>query len=195
MKYINKVLVVVLITFLGGCSVGGNFNKMNENQLVVGKTTKTDIVSSMGKPFMDATSIHNGIEIDNLTYLYINSGEKAAFPGMTPVRVQIVYFKEEVLIGKQYDSTFAVDSTLFDLEKAKKIKKGQTKADVISMLGEPKGENHFPLIDNEEGYAYIYMFTHRNGSESNPDVLFIEFDSKNIVTKTKLTVTSQHKVK
>jgi outer membrane protein assembly factor BamE (lipoprotein component of BamABCDE complex) len=187
LKTIAPMLIVALIA---GCA-GVNFKKMEENQLVLGKTTKQDILTSMGNPNGKGTNIFNGIELNIISYAYANVGGTPALPGVTPARFQGFLFRDGILVGKEYTSSFSIDSTLFDTDKAKTIKKGQTKDNVVSIMGQPKGKYLYPIIDDKSGYAYVYMFTQTKGFKSKTDLFVVEFNKNNIVTKTKLSSSNQ----
>ncbi|MFT7561272.1 MAG: outer membrane protein assembly factor BamE (lipoprotein component of BamABCDE complex) [Flavobacteriales bacterium] len=191
MKHLSKIITGIAITLLVGCAAGVNFQKMSEDRLTLGKTTKTDVLASMGKPNGKGTNTFNGVELEIVTYAYAKVGGSAALPGVTPARSQGLLFKDGVLVGKEYTSSFEVDSTLFDTDKAKAISKGQTKDDVIAVMGLPLGEYLFPIIDDQDGYAFVYMFTQTKGFKSKSDLFVVEFDSANVVTKTKLSSAGQ----
>ncbi|KQA24873.1 hypothetical protein AAY53_17045 [Vibrio metoecus] len=187
-KFVTSVVFAVLIT---GCAAGVNFKKMDESQLILGKTTKQEVLLSMGKPNGKGANTFNGIELDIINYAYAQVGGDAVLPGVTPARSQGLLFKNGVLVGKEYTSSFSVDSTLFDLEKAKTIIKGQSKEEVISIMGPTRGEYLYPIIEEEKGYAYVYMFNQTKGFKSKSDVFIVEFDENNTVTKTQLSSAGQ----
>jgi outer membrane protein assembly factor BamE (lipoprotein component of BamABCDE complex) len=191
MKYLKNTITVLLITLLTGCAAGVNFAKMTEDQLVLGKTTKQDVLTSMGEPNGKGTNTFNGIELEILSYSYAIVGGKPALPDVTPARSQGLVFRDSVLVGKEYTSSFASDSTLFDIDKAKSIAKGQTKEDVIAIMGSPLGGYLYPVIDNENEHAYVYMFVQTIGFTFQSDIFVVEFNESDIVTKTKLSSTGQ----
>lgn len=191
MKKLKLITSILIVALIAGCAAGVNFKKMDENQLVLGKTTKQDVLTFMGKPNGKGTNTFNGIELDIVNYAYAKVGGSSALPGVTPARSQGLLFREGVLVGKEYTSSFSTDSTLFDTDKAKTIKNGQTKEDVVSIMGLPKGEYLYPIIDDEDGYAYVYMFTQTKGFKSKTDLFVVEFNKSNVVTKTKLSSTGQ----
>jgi outer membrane protein assembly factor BamE (lipoprotein component of BamABCDE complex) len=187
MKRLNKIFAGIAITLLMGCAAGVNFKKMSEDQLTLGKTTKTEVLASMGKPNGKGTNTFNSVELEVVTYAYAKVGGSAALPGVTPARSQGLLFKAGILVGKEYTSSFEVDSTLFDTDKAKAISKGQTKNDVIAVMGLPLGEYLSPIIDDQNGHAFVHMFTQTKGFKSKSDLFVVEFNSANVVTKTKLS--------
>ena len=118
---------MLLVTLIAGCAAGVNFKKMSESQLVLGKTTKQEVLLSMEKSNGKGTNTFNGVELEIVNYAYAKVGGGAALPGVTPARSQGLLFRDGVLVGKEYSSSFSEDSTLFDTEIAKSITKGQTK--------------------------------------------------------------------
>jgi len=192
MKILKATFIVAVLSIIVGCAAGVNFKKMEEDQLVLGETTKDQITSIMGKANGKGTNTFNGIELEILNYAFARAGGGgAALPGVTPARSQGFLFRDGVLVGKEYTSSFEVDSTYFDIDKAKSISKGQVREEVVAIMGEPKGEYLYPLIEDKEGYAYVYMFTQTKGFKSKTDLLVVEFDSDHIVTNTKLTSAGQ----
>ncbi|MEW8441275.1 MAG: outer membrane protein assembly factor BamE [Candidatus Thiodiazotropha taylori] len=191
MKKLKLITSMLIVALIAGCAAGVNFKKMEENQLVLGKTTKQDVLTFMGKANGKGANTFNGIELDVLNYAYAKVGGGSALPGVTPARSQGLLFRDGVLVGKEYTSSFSSDSTLFDTDKAKTIIKGQTKEDVVFIMGLPKGEYLYPIIDDESGYAYVYMFSQTKGFKTRTDLFVVEFNKDNIVTKTKLSSTGQ----
>lgn len=191
MKMFKNLLGVSIVILMTACAAGVNFKKMPETSLVLGKTTKQEIMTVMGKPNFKGSKTVNGVDLEVMTYAYAKVGGDAVLPGVTPARSQGFLFKEGVLVGKEYSSSFQEDNTLFDVEKAKTVKKGQSKSDVIALLGEPKGEYLFPVVADKTGYGLAYMFTQTKGFKSKSDVLMVEFNSGDVVTDVKLTSVGQ----
>lgn len=191
MGFFKGAITVSLVCLLTACAAGVNFKKMQESDLVLGKTTKQQITVSMGKPNFKGTKTFNGIELDVATYAYAKVGGSAVLPGVTPARSQGLLFKDGILVGKEYTSSFAEDSTLFDVQKAKLVLKGQKKSEVVAIIGEPKGQYIYPIITNKNGYAYVYLFSQTKGFKSKSDSLVVEFDEKDVVSDVKLSSVGQ----
>lgn len=191
MKSIKCLTLTVLAALNFACAAGVNFKKMDESQLVLGKTTKQAVMASMGKPNGKGSNTFNGIELEIINYAYARVGGSAALPGVTPARSQGFLFKDGILVGKEYTSSFAVDSTFFDISKAKTIAKGQTKAEVVAVMGNPRGEYVYPIIEDKNGHAWVYMFTQTKGFKSKSEIFVVEFDDKGVVVNTKISSTGQ----
>ncbi|MCW8987130.1 MAG: outer membrane protein assembly factor BamE [Gammaproteobacteria bacterium] len=187
MKKIKLIFTLVALAFLAGCAAGVNFKKMGEDQLVLGETKKSTVLAVMGEPSGKGTSTFNGIELDIINYAYAKVGANAVLPDVTAARAQGFLFNNGKLVGKEYTSSFAEDNTLFSVEKAKTIKRGQSKAKVRAIMGKPRGGYLYPIIDDKNGTAYVYLFTQTIGFKSKSDLFVVEFNNKGKVTKTKLT--------
>lgn len=191
MKKFKNLMLVSIVFFMAACAAGVNFKKLSEDQLVLGKTTKQQIMAAMGKPNFKGSKTLNGVDLEVMTYAYAKVGGDAVLPGVTPARSQGLLFKDGVLVGKEYTSSFADDNTVLDLAKAKSVAKGQKKSDVVALLGTAKGEYIYPVIADKTGYGLVYMFTQTKGFKSKSDVLVVEFSSNDIVTDVKLTSVGQ----
>jgi len=191
MKTIKWLSILMSLALLVGCAAGVDFKKMGEDKLVLGKTTKNTVVTVMGDPTGTGTNTFNGIELDVISYAYANVGSNAVLPDVTAARSQGFLFKNGILVGKEYTSSFATDNTLFNVKKARTIKKGYSKSKALSIMGKPRGGYLYPIIDDKNGYAYVYLFTQTVGFKSKSDLFVVEFNKKGIVTKTKLTSVGQ----
>lgn len=191
MKVLKSALLLSITAFLFACAAGVNFKKMPEASLVLGKTSKQEVMTTMGKPNFKGSKVINGVDLEVMTYAYAKVGGDAVLPGVTPARSQGLLFKDGVLVGKEYTSSFAEDNTVFDLTKAKSVVKGQKKSDVLALLGSAKGEYIYPVVNDKTGYGLVYMFTQTKGFKSKSDVLVVEFNSSDIVTDVKLTSVGQ----
>lgn len=191
MKNVKYLLLISLVIFLSACAAGVNFKKLPDDKLVLGKTTKQEIIESMGKPNFKGAKSLNGVDLEVMTYAYAKVGGDAVLPGVTPARSQGILLKDGILVGKEYTSSFADDNTLFDLTKAKSVAKGQKKSDVLALLGSAKGEYIYPVVADKTGYGLVYMFTQTKGFKSKSDVLVVEFNSNDVVTDVKLTSVGQ----
>lgn len=156
---------------LAGCAAGVNFTKPNDAQLVVGKTTESAVITTLGKPNIKSAKVVNGESLNMDTYAYAKVGGKAALPGLTPARSLALVFRNGVLVEKTYTSSFATDSTYYDVTKAKTIKPGMTIGDVENLLGKPSGEAIFPK------HMMEYVFTETKGFKSQRNLLAIEVDN------------------
>jgi len=191
MKSYKTGLVIVLASFLVACSAGINFVKPSDDQVVLEKTTKSQVLALLGKPFSKGQKVTNGENIDVINYAYANLSDKAVFDGVTPARSIGFLFHNNILVGKEYTSSFKIDNTYYDNAKAKSIHKGMTQSQVVAMLGEAGGEYRYPLVADRHNKALVYLFTQTKGFKSQRNVLIVEFNHKGIVQKSEYSQTGQ----
>ena len=158
---------------------------------MLGSTTKDQIIAMMGEPNAKGQKTSNGESLDVIGYSYARVGGEAVFEGVTPARSMAFTFHKDVLVGKESASSFKPDSTYFDPEKAKSIKKGMTSAQVVALLGAPGGEWRYPVIANRDGKALVYTFAQTKGFKSQQNVLVVELDRAGIVQKAEFNQVGQ----
>lgn len=177
---------LVLALGLVACA-GVNFIKPTDEQLVIGSTTKSQVVAMMGQPNGKGQKVANGETLDIITYAYANVGGGSVFEGVTPARALGLYFHNDLLVGTEFTSSFRDDNTYFDPEKAKSIKQGMPRAEVVALLGPAGGEYRFPLIADRKGKALVYTFTQTKGFSSQQNTLVVEMDETGKVRKSDFT--------
>ena len=188
LKPLRSFCALLLSCVLVGCA-GTNFTLPSDDQLVLESTTKSEAIALLGKPYFQGEQNKNDIEIERLSYVYSGLGGTAAIPGITPARALSLYFVEDVMIGKEFVSSYAEDSTQFDTEKAKAVKRGESVDNVVNALGKPGGEYRYPFVEDKQGYAYVYNFTQTKNVKTKIEIFLVEFDANGIVTKTELNKT------
>lgn len=183
---------ILLLTACGGGL--SDFVRPGESQIVVGKSTRADIVTELQRE-PDATGKHlvNNTMLDQLEYAYlVNDNEVSDTPdeaGFVAVKGQMYYLNEDLLVGSDYYSTFASDSTRFDVSKVTSIVEGKsTKSDVIKLLGRPSIVMVQPMISENAagaiGYHYRTMNLGTPGKlKTEVNRLVVEYDRNNVVTK------------
>ena len=137
----------------------------------------------MGEPRGKGERISNGETVEIITYAYAKVGDEAVFQGVTPARSIGFLFHNNVLVGKEFASSFKSDSSYFEPQKAKSIRQGMKGADVVSLLGKPGGEYRYPLIPNKSGRALVYTFRQTKGFRSQQNILIVELDTNDMVQK------------
>lgn len=181
----NFLVVAASALVLAGCAAGVNFVKPNDGDLVLGKTTEAEVLSKLGKPNIKGTKVVNGETLKVDTYAYAKVGGSAALPGLTPARSLALVFRDGVLVERAYTSSFAMDSTYFDFNKARAVKPGMSLADVSGMLGKPSGEAIFP------GHQIEFLFTQTKGFKSQRDALIVEVGEDGVVKNASFDQTGQ----
>lgn len=148
-----------------GCAAGTNFEKLEINQLVYGSDTPESIRQKLGEPFQEGVVTKNDNQFKTMSYAYSSTGGAATYKGVTAARSQGFYFYKNKLVGHEFTSSWAVDSTDFDESKVDEIKKGTTTIQqVIELLGKPGGEYVYPLAKNETEKAKSYIYNQTRGS-------------------------------
>lgn len=153
------------------CTVGSDFIRPNDNELVIGSTTKRAALVVVGEPRGKGFLVVNGKTIEVLDFLYVESGGQGTLPGVSPIRVMKLWFHDDVLIAKRFYSSFKSDSATFDYRLASAIKPGMSEREVIALLGPPKGEYRYPLLADPGARAMVYGYTERTGSTPVANVL------------------------
>ena len=189
MSIISNIVVVVIAMFMVGCAgtAGTEFKKLETNQLVYGLDTPESIKQKLGEPYQEGAVTKNDRQFKTMSYAYSSTGGDAAYKDVIAGRSQGFYFNNNKLVGHEFTSTWAVDSTDFDESKVGEIKKGTTTIQqVIKLLGKPSGEYVYPLAKNETEKAKVYLYQQTKGSVFNlkfyQEMLIVSYDENGIVT-------------
>lgn len=187
--YVLTILLATLVT--AGCA-GTDFTRLEGEQVVFGVDSPESIKAKLGNPFQEGVVTKNDNQFKTMSYAYSSTTGDSAYKGVIASRGQGFYFYKDRLVGSDFSSTWAIDSTDFDGEKVSLIKKGATSKDeVIALLGEPGGEYIYPLIATEEEKAVVYLYSQTKGSafslEFLQKLLVIHYDSNGVVTNIEYT--------
>lgn len=193
--FIKASSMIGLILLLTACGGGlSDFVRPDESKIVIGESTSADIVTQLQRePDATGNKLVNNTMLNQLEYAYlVNDNATSDTPdeaGFIAVKGQMYYLNANVLVGSDYYSTFANDSTKFDVSKITSIVEGKsTKSDVIKLLGRPSIVMVQPMISKDSigaiGYHYRTMNLGTPGKlRTTVDRLVVEYDKKNIVTK------------
>ena len=154
---------ICMFLLLTGCvtTIGRNFQKLKEPQIRPGETTAQDILARMGKP-NTTNALYQGTAYN---YIYHNRNAKAVNPDEVATRYQTFNFNDEdILTGYQFGSSFVEDSTLFNTDNVNKIHNGDSKAQVLRLLGEPSGIERYPRAPE---YAYVFVYSYPKTTHSD----------------------------
>lgn len=193
----KKILFTTLFSLFGallllGCSaqVGQDFKKPSSDALILGQSTYTQAIDQLGKPHKEAIKTVNNQQINEVTYLFVDTSGEGVESRVVPAKILRLSFSDNKLVGQYFLSSFKLDNTDFDDSKASMIKKGETSySQVIAMLGNPTGVRIAPLValPSVKGISYGISVTKKrvigSGSDSSMKMIDIEFDDKNIVSK------------
>ena len=145
MQRASVAKLILCCALVVGCTapVGRNFTRSPADTVVLGKTTRQDIVNRMGIPFEQSKMARNEVVVSTATYKY----------WVPPAyeRFQNFFYVDDVLVGHQYSSTAKEDSTDFDVTLLNRIRKSETtESEVMKLLGRPSGEFIYPFIKDRE---------------------------------------------
>lgn len=141
----------------------------------------------MGEPFVELDAVVNNEKAQILIYMYASGLGLVDHSGGFPQRVLTLYFAEGVMVGQEFASSFADDSSEFDTTKIAAVHIGKsTRAEVIALLGRPGGEVRYPIIKNKADRGIIYSYTvnaakHRI-TPSKRTWMTVSFDANDIVS-------------
>jgi hypothetical protein len=178
----NGVLALLVAGLLSACA-GKDFARPAPGTLVLGKTSKAEVVAKMGEPRRTNEIIKNGERVEMLVYVYA----RGSLPGgIVPARAMTLAVTGQGLVANSYISSFEEDSTYFESENVKQIIKGKTtRAEVTAMLGKPSGEMISPMVVNPDQSAVEYLYVQTRsigiGVVSDRKSLQVVFDRNDIV--------------
>jgi len=180
--YLTIVLAIVVV----GCA-GPNFAKQSDDALVLGQTSRQDILQRLGSPYREGTVTKNGKQLKTLTYNFATTGGIPVREGVTPTRGQGFYFLDDKLAGYDFNSSWKEDQTNFDGAKVPEIKKGvSTRDDVQRLVGRPGGKYAYPLIADQNRQADVYLYAETRGGPINVKFyqkhLVVTYDERGVVS-------------
>jgi hypothetical protein len=190
----TKAFAALTALALAACA-NTDFLRLEPQSLVLGKTTYADVVATMGTPKREGKVLKNGATLHSATYSHTPPVGKPVRANLVPARAQSLYFHDGRLVGHEFVSTWADDSTDFDTSRLAEIVKGKTKrAEVYRLLGEPSGYAVYPMIRALKGEAAIYLFAYETHTgvmnlKSHRKALVVTFDEHGVVTEVDYTFT------
>ncbi|WP_444930852.1 hypothetical protein ACJJIF_03450 [Microbulbifer sp. SSSA002] len=185
------ITVIFSLLVLSGCS-GIGPKPPEENEVVLGIDTEKTIKEKLGKPYEKGMFIKNNQQIVTIAYVYPTIGKKTVKENINGTRNQGFYFFNEKLIGQDFVSSLAEDSTDFDESKVPLIKEGQTTIqEAQKLLGKPSGEYQYPLISNKAEKAKVYMYSQTSKAIFQPTsyqkILILNYNTDGIITNVKFS--------
>jgi hypothetical protein len=156
--------LILTAAIMSGCA-GTNFVRPSSDDLVVGKSTYSEVVEKLGKPYQTGEQLFNDKKVKNVVYVYAAAGGEPAESGVTPARANSYYFERDLLVGTEFTSSFKEDSTNFDDSKIEYIKKGETtRSQVMLTFGRPSVIFIPPMVEKTSGEAIGYLYSHVKGN-------------------------------
>ena len=194
MSKMKTIFAAALIVGLLGCA-GKDFVRPDPATLKNGETTYAQVTERFGKPFAEGSTTKNEKTVKSISYAYASLGGRPAKEGVVPARGMGLYFYNDTLVGYEFLSSWAEDSSDFDESKMNQIVKGlTTRAEVVQLLGRPSGFAIYPMIKAATGEAAVYVYMEVSGGpftgrKTFRKSLIVAFDDKGIVTDVDFTST------
>ena len=179
-------LALAFSLLVAGCA-GSDFTRQSDDALMIGQTSREDILKRLGTPYREGAVVKNGKQLKTMTYAFATTGGTPARDGVTPARGQGFYFLDDKLAGYDFTSSWKEDQSDFDGAKVTSIKKGVSSRDeVVRMLGRPGGKYAFPMIPEPKGEADVYLYAESRGGPFNMKFyqkhLVVTYDGRGIVS-------------
>jgi hypothetical protein len=186
------IVVLLLVAGLAACA-GRNFDRGAIGSVVVGTTTADQVRQQFGPPFREGTTIKEGITLKTMSYAFAEAGNSLV-GGVIPARSVGYYFRDGVLVGKEFVSSYDAERTAIDEAKVAQIKEGTTTVhDVVAALGPTEGEWIYPLIPRQNEKALVYLYSETRGIAFNRQIrrqhLVVSYNADGLVTKVDYTST------
>ena len=182
----KHVIALSLMFGLLGCA-GREFTRPDMATLRNGVTTYAQVTERFGPPYAEGSLVRNDKTVRTANYVHAAAGGKPAREGIVPTRAMAFYFYNNVLVGHEFLSSWAEDSTEFDETDRRKIIRGTTtEAEVVQLLGKPSGYEIYPMIESTSGKAAVYAYSELEssvlGRKAYRKVLVVTFDGAGVVT-------------
>lgn len=171
----------VLLT--SGCA--SNFVRPAPDALLMGKSTSDEVIKHVsGSPIRQNNVTINNEKINLVHYIY--TGNVPFYGSIIPRHILTYSFFNDVLVGEEFNSTMDGEKTEFDVTKVAGIHKGQTKDQVIAILGNPSGSLIYPLVADKEGSGIVYAYTYSRFAPlvapTWSQLLIVTLDQNKVVT-------------
>jgi hypothetical protein len=173
MRSVKAGVAIIFAGLLAACA-STSFVKPAGDQLILGTTTKNQILSLMGTPFIHDQGVAKREKIEVIYYAYAASFLQ---------REMGFLFHNDVLVGTEFSSQFKEDGTYFDFQKAASVKQGMTRLEVESLLGRAGGEYRYPLVSGKSGKSLVYKFSETKVSKFRRTMLVVELDDRDVVQR------------
>jgi hypothetical protein len=168
------VTLCATVSVLAACATA-EFVRPDADAFQYGQTNYAVVVAKMGPPRQSGTLVRNDKNIGTIIY------------GETAGRAATYYFYDKLLVGSEYTSSKAEDSTDFDDSRVAAIVKGKTtRAEVLKLFGKPGGVYVYPMIKTPGADASVYAYLETRGTAFNQRIvrkaLILTFDAKGVVS-------------
>ena len=178
-RALSRCVAVALVFLAAACSSHGkDFQRPDPAALVLGQTTKADVIARLGPPEKRTAGDINGVvadkdkrpagfrsatvegDIERLSYSYTKAG--AGGGGLVGYgRHLFVGFWNDKLVYYLFTSSFKEDTSAFNEARASSFVRGKTTRDeVIAALGRPGGEGIYPAVAKPGTRMISYLYTY-----------------------------------
>lgn len=168
LRIVQAAVALLVMQALLGCA-GSIFERPSDHTFALGSTTYAQVIARMGTSatIFELTS-PRGCLTKDVRYRYSSRFGRTKEQDSVPSRIQIYVFCDDVLVARDFTSSFEEDSTDFDESKIKGLVKGKTtRAQVIEIFGRPTGAYIWPYVPKVSGelieaigYHYSYIVKH-----------------------------------
>ena len=193
----TRLSILALIICLAGCTAGRDFAPPTPEALVLGTTTRAQILEKYGPPARQATAAagfttplmagttQGSLDVAppansfvSLTYVFAKR-EDPMFSWNVSRRSLIFTFWNDKLVAYHFLSNFEQDSSNFDELKVAALQKGKTTvAELAQLLGPPTGRAIFPLAPPDQvSVFYDYTITDMKALEHRTKSLQLLFSA------------------
>ena len=182
--------ISIIVLLMAGCADGPVLRSTSDS-FVLGRTTLAEVAGHYGWASKSWDRIFRNKTVHIVMYLQASdSSDKPYRLGLSATRAARYYFVENILIGHDFDSSWASDTTDFDMTLIERVKEGQsTRAQVVDLLGKPVGYYKYPLIEEQAHEALVYLYQElaftRPGVRANRKEVIIAVDQVGVVKSIK----------
>ncbi|HEX3043709.1 MAG TPA: hypothetical protein VHY08_03065 [Bacillota bacterium] len=192
MKKRLLIFTLLLMVLSGYCCAAKDWSFPSPGTFIPGETKYEQVIAVYGKPNDIESKTNDQGVFKDIAY----TKSKGSLGGITPVRRLGFHFKDEVLIGYEFTSSYKDDSTDFDETKVNQIKKGETTwQKAVEIMGSNYGLYIYPLTSKPAERSLVYLYSQTKGSAFNLKVytktLVITYGANNIVSNISLDITGE----
>jgi hypothetical protein len=180
---------------LTGCATDKAFVRPNDAVLLLGKTTRGEIIKTYGEPTRSGVLSQNNASMSTISY---TNARAIPFTTIISSRAIVLVIHDDVLVGYDFTSSYDDDQILKDQKESllQKIKNGDSKNKILSLIGKPDGEGIYPLTSKKGNTTIRYNFLTTSRIPFNPKPKIssksttIEFNEDGIVSDIKIVENS-----
>jgi len=191
------VVCVIGSGMITGCS--SNFVRPAPDAFTIGKSKPAEVEKQVTgvNPIRQNDVVINNEKINLTTYIGAPSFN-GFYGSIIPRRTLTFSFFNDILIGEEFNSTVDEEKTEFDVKKIPQIHKGQTKDQVVAIMGKPSGNIRYPLVADKLGSGIVYAYTYSRYaplvSPTWSHLFIVTLDQNNVVTNVSYKVDGKEQI-